>query len=181
MSYPIVDLPRPYPIEYGFKLYDYVLKHKPKVIVEFGSSWGFSTIYMAKALQVIGEGSIWSCDNESSRIPQAKENFKRYGVEDIIDIHLASYEEWFKKPYEFDLCYIDIHNDGEKLQNIFDNDFFKSQIESGKKVLFEGGSSHRSDIAVSRGMKSFDLISHKYNLIFGDDGTKHVIGELNNE
>ena len=26
MSYPIVDLPRPYPMEYGFRLYDYVLE-----------------------------------------------------------------------------------------------------------------------------------------------------------
>ena len=179
MKYPIVELARPYPIEYGFKLYDYVLEHKPKVIVEFGSSWGFTTIYMAKALQVLGEGSIWTCDNESSRVFQAKENFKQYGVEDLIDIHWIDFTQWFEKPYEFDLCYIDIHNDGKKLQDIFDNDFFKGQIESGKKVLFEGGSSVRSDVAISRGMTSFDLIEHKYSLIFGDNNTKHVIGELN--
>ena len=178
MNYPIVNLPRPYPIEYGFALYDYVLKHKPKKIVEFGSSWGFTTIYMAKALQVIGEGEIWTCDNENSRVSQAKYNFNYYDVSDFIDIELVDFKKWFDEPYEFDLCYIDIHNDGKKLQDIFDNNFFKSQIENGKKVLFEGGSSRRSEVAVERGMKSFDLISYRYSLMFGNDNDRYVIGEL---
>jgi len=177
-KYPNINLPRPYPIEYGYSLYDYVLKHKPKVIVEFGCSWGFTTIYMAKALQVIGEGSIWTCDNDLSRFFTARENFKNYGVDDLIEIHQMDYKEWLKDSYEFDLCYIDIHNDGKKLQNIFEDEFFESQIKKGKKVLFEGGSSHRSDIATSRGMESFNLIKHKYSLLFGNDNDRHVIGEL---
>ena len=178
MSYPIVNLPRPYPIQYGFKLYDYVLSTKPKVIVEFGCSWGFNTIYMAKALKENGEGTIWTCDNDMSRISQVGNNLKRYGVEDIVDVNLMSYSDWLKNPYEFDLCYIDIHNHGDKLQDIFDDEFFKSQIESGKKVLFEGGCKHRSEVAVERGMSSFDNIKYKYKLLFGTESDKHVIGEL---
>ena len=45
--------------------------------------------------------------------------------------------------------------------------------------MFEGGSSARSKVAVSRGMKSFDLIEYKYSLLFGDDNKTHVLGELN--
>jgi len=173
-----VNVENPYSMEYGMSLYNYVIKHKPKVIVEFGCSWGFTTIYMAKALQENGGGKIWTCDNLPSRIPKAKTNFKIYGVSDLIDIHLIDYNEWFKKPYEFDLCYIDIHNDGSKLQNIFENKFFESQIKEGKKVLFEGGSSVRSDVAVSRGMTSFDNIKYKYKLLFGSESDRSVIGEL---
>ena len=178
MKYPNVDLPRPYPMEYGYTLYDYVLKHKPKVIVEFGCSWGFTTIFMAKAIQENGTGTIWTCDNDMSRISQVGNNFKNYGVEDVIDVNLMGYSDWLKNPYEFDLCYIDIHNDGNKLQGIFENEFFKSQIESGKKILFEGGSKRRSEVAVERGMSSFDNIKYKYKLLFGTESDKHVIGEL---
>ena len=181
MNYPIVNLPKPYPFEYGFRLYDYVLEYKPKIIVEFGSSWGFSTIYMAKALQVNGGGKIWTCDGDYSRVSQAKINFKNYKVNDLIDIHLVDYNEWFKNPYEFDLCYIDIHNDGKKLQTIFENKFFKSQIEKGKKILFEGGSSTRDNIALSRGVPPFNIIKYKYNLIFGDNNTRHTISEINKD
>jgi len=179
MSYPVIDLPRPYPMEYGYALYDYVLKHKPRTIVEFGSSWGFTTIYMAKALQVLGKGSIWTCDDDLSRFLTARENFKNYGVNDLIEIRHIDCNEWLKDSYEFDLCYIDIHNDGLKLQNIFDDEFFKSQRESGKKILFEGGSKHRSQVAVERGMSSFDNIKYEYKLLFGTESDKHVIGELN--
>ena len=72
-----VNVENPYSMEYGMSLYNYVIKHKPKVIVEFGCSWGFTTIYMAKALQENGGGKIWTCDNLPSRIPKAKTNFKK--------------------------------------------------------------------------------------------------------
>ena len=170
---------KPYSIEYGYCLYNYVLTHKPKIIVEFGCSWGFTTIYMAKALREIGGGKIWTCDNEISRIESAKANFKLDEVDDLIDIHFVDYNEWFKTPFEFDLCYIDLHNDGKKLQTIFENEFFKCQILKGKKVLFEGGSSHRNRIAISRNAESFDLIKYRYNLIFGNDWDRKVISEIN--
>lgn len=179
MKYPNVDLPRPYPIEYGYKLYDYVLEHKPIKIVEFGSSWGFTTIYMAKALKEIGKGTIWTCDNDISRVSQARINFKHYDVDDIINIELFDYNRWLESPTDFDLCYIDIHNDGDKLQKIFDNDFFKKQIKCNKKVLFEGGSENRSDVALSRGMSSFKNIKLNYRLLYGLESDRHVIGEIN--
>ena len=42
----------------GRTLYDAVLKHKPKKIVEFGSFYGYSTVAMAMALDELGEGTI---------------------------------------------------------------------------------------------------------------------------
>ena len=49
VMYPKTNIPTPYPIGYLHKLYDYVIKHKPKTIVEFGSGWGSTTIHMRKA------------------------------------------------------------------------------------------------------------------------------------
>lgn len=40
----------------GKDLYDAVLRHKPKKIVEFGSFYGYSTVAMAMALDELGEG-----------------------------------------------------------------------------------------------------------------------------
>ena len=50
----INQIPRPYPIEYGLKLYNVIKKQKPTVCYEFGSSWGFTTSIIAKALHDIG-------------------------------------------------------------------------------------------------------------------------------
>jgi cephalosporin hydroxylase len=53
MAYPDVNLPTPYPKGYLETMYDYVIEHKPKTIVEFGSGWGSTTIYMKKAQDYI--------------------------------------------------------------------------------------------------------------------------------
>ena len=54
---------RPYPLQYAISLYNEVLKYKPKVCYEVGSSWGFTTCAIAKALQDINEGGkLYSCD-----------------------------------------------------------------------------------------------------------------------
>ena len=64
--YPKTNIPTPYPMGYLHKLYDYVIQHKPKTIVEFGSGWGSTTIHMRKAQETYG-GDLYSreLDNES--------------------------------------------------------------------------------------------------------------------
>ncbi len=42
----------------GRTLYEAVLAHKPKKIIEFGSLYGYSTVAMAMALDELGEGQI---------------------------------------------------------------------------------------------------------------------------
>ena len=46
----------------GKTLYNYVLDHKPKLIIEFGSLHGYSAIAMGMALHELGEGKLISYD-----------------------------------------------------------------------------------------------------------------------
>ena len=52
----------------GQTLYDYVVKTKPKVIVEFGVLFGYSTICMAQALRDIGCGGIISKSSADEKL-----------------------------------------------------------------------------------------------------------------
>ena len=52
--YPKTNIPTPYPLGYLHRLYDYIIQHKPKTIVEFGSGWGSTTIHMRKAQETYG-------------------------------------------------------------------------------------------------------------------------------
>lgn len=55
------------PPEDGEILYNFILSHKPKNILELGFQHGVSTNYMAAALDELGEGKITSIDREIAR------------------------------------------------------------------------------------------------------------------
>ena len=50
---------------------------------------------------------------------------------------MKHYEIFFNKPFEFDLLYIDLHNEGSKVNKILKNKFIKKMIGIGKHILFE--------------------------------------------
>ena len=51
----------------GKKLYDLVIEHKPKVIVEIGTLDGCSTTWLAAAVKENGIGHVYSIDNWQER------------------------------------------------------------------------------------------------------------------
>lgn len=72
--------------EVGTFLYDFVLKHKPKRIVEVGMSHGYSTIWMAEAAQTYG-GVIDTYETESGKIAHANIRYTELGYDDTISVH----------------------------------------------------------------------------------------------
>ncbi len=60
-----------------------ILIHKPKKILEIGCAVGFSSILMNK---VNGDSEITTIDRFDVMINQAKDNFKKFGVEDKIKL-----------------------------------------------------------------------------------------------
>lgn len=134
----------------GKTLYDLVLETKPKVIVEFGCLYGYSTVAMALALKQLGEGKLKCYDlfehyqYKHSTLEQTKANLVKYGVEDYVEFHVMDYYDWLDNPEEFDLLHLDISNTGHIIIDTYLG--LKSQIEKGSVIVFEGGSEERDNV-----------------------------------
>lgn len=85
----------------GKDLYDAVLKHKPKKIIEFGCLYGYSTIAMAMALDEIGEGVIHGYDlfesyiyTHSAHKHTSKELLEKKGLAYYIEAIKMDFPMW---------------------------------------------------------------------------------------
>jgi caffeoyl-CoA O-methyltransferase len=76
------------PASDGQLLYDLILEHNYKQVLEIGTSTGHSTIWMAWALSKTG-GKLITVEIDRGRYQQALENFREAGVDHIIDARLA--------------------------------------------------------------------------------------------
>jgi predicted O-methyltransferase YrrM len=101
----------------GERLYNFILKHKLKYVLELGIFHGVSTCYIAAALHELGDGRLVAVDNQMAKRldPDAERLLNRIGLRHVVDLH---YEErsytWFlqrqlkkQKEPEFDFCYLD--------------------------------------------------------------------------
>ncbi len=73
------------PRQTGEYLYNYVLTHKPKVILELGTSSGYSAIWMAAAAQSYG-GHVYTVEVAEPKITLAQSYINRVGLQDSITI-----------------------------------------------------------------------------------------------
>jgi len=134
----------------GRTLYDLVLEHKPKKIVEFGVLYGYSTVVMAMAIDEIGTGHIYANDLfedyefKNSTMPKTQANIDRYGLSKYVTLQKSNFEEWLKVPKDFDLLHVDISNKGDTIERLYA--IVKDQIDHGSVVVFEGGSEERDNV-----------------------------------
>lgn len=85
--------------EQGTDLVKLIKKHDLKNIVEFGTSFGISTLFLAEGAQAT-KGRIVTTELIESKAKKAIENFKQAGVNDLIELRvgdamktLANYDE----------------------------------------------------------------------------------------
>ena len=79
-----------------------------KRVVEFGTSFGISTIYLAAAVRDNGGDTVIGTEVEPSKHEQAVANIKEAGFNDITDIRLGDALETLKKvPEPLDLVLLD--------------------------------------------------------------------------
>ena len=69
---------------FGKFLYMSARMMKAKVIVEFGTSFGLSTIYLAQALKDNGGGKLITTEYEAEKIKVAKANVIEAGLEEFV-------------------------------------------------------------------------------------------------
>ena len=70
----------------GNLLYALIRASRPETVVEFGTSFGISTIYLAAAVADNGTGRVVTTESSESKIAAARENFREAGVADVVTV-----------------------------------------------------------------------------------------------
>lgn len=93
--------------EQGEDLHRFVTKNNIKKIVEFGASFGISTIFLAKGA-IETKGHIITTELIESKAQKAIENFKKAGVNDLIEVRIGDALDTLKNHNEpIDLLFLD--------------------------------------------------------------------------
>jgi predicted O-methyltransferase YrrM len=80
------DLWLPVSRQTGELLYMLARSTGAKTIVEFGTSFGISTLYLAAALRDNGGGRLITSEFEPSKVARARQNLKDGGLLDLVEI-----------------------------------------------------------------------------------------------
>lgn len=80
------DLPLPVSRETGTLLYMLARGCGARTIVEFGTSFGISTLHLAAALRDNGGGRLITTEFEPSKVVRARENLTAGGLIDLVEI-----------------------------------------------------------------------------------------------
>ncbi|MET7999363.1 O-methyltransferase [Nonomuraea glycinis] len=64
----------------GHLLYTLVRNGRPETIVEFGTSYGISTVYLAAAVADNGVGHVWTTELSQTKVDAARDNLEQAGV-----------------------------------------------------------------------------------------------------
>jgi len=70
----------------GSLLYMLARSSGARTIVEFGTSWGISTLHLAAALRDNGGGHLITSEFEPSKVTRARENLAAGGLIDLVEI-----------------------------------------------------------------------------------------------
>lgn len=76
----------PVPAEVGRLIYILARSINSRTLVEFGTSYGISTIYLAAAVRDIGSGRVITTEMNTAKARQAAKNFEAAGLLSFIDI-----------------------------------------------------------------------------------------------
>lgn len=103
------DFPLAVSRETGTLLYMLARSTGARNIVEFGTSFGVSTLHLAAALRDNGGGRLVTSEFESSKVARARANFSAAGVADLVDLREGDALETLAKglPPAIDLVLLD--------------------------------------------------------------------------
>ena len=89
--------------DFGRFLYMCARTRKAKLIVEFGTSFGISTIHLACALRDGGGGHLIGSELEPTKAKRARENLAAAGLADLVEIRLGDALETLKDGIDGDV------------------------------------------------------------------------------
>jgi len=126
-NYPKYDLTIEDDIARMFKVLLHIIR--PKRILEIGTSIGFSTTILAKVAKEYG-GKVITLDIDPDVAANARKNFEREGVSDVIEIMIGDAEEIISKfdDESFDIVFQDSAKE-----------LYLPMLEESLRVLRKGG------------------------------------------
>jgi len=93
---------------FGHLLYTQARIAKARTIVEFGTSFGLSTIYLAAALRDNGGGKVVTTEFEPEKTEQARQNIASAGLSDYVDFRIGdALESLANFPDTIDMLFLD--------------------------------------------------------------------------
>lgn len=103
------DAPLAVSRETGQLLYMLVRSSRAKTIVEFGTSFGISALYLAAGLRDNGGGRLITSEFEPSKAARARENLRDGGLADLVEIREGDALKTLSKdlPEQIDLVLLD--------------------------------------------------------------------------
>lgn len=98
--------------EVGQLLYVLALAARPRLIVEFGTSLGYSTIHLASALRDLGRGALITTELLREKAAAASGNLAAAGLGDLVEIRAGdALESLSELEADIDLLFLDGSND----------------------------------------------------------------------
>lgn len=95
----------------GWFLHSLVIARRPKVVLELGTSYGFSTLFLADAAQQVG-GRLVTMDLADYKQAYAKQRLEKAGLADCVDFRLGDAVELIDAERgPFDVVLLDIWKD----------------------------------------------------------------------
>jgi predicted O-methyltransferase YrrM len=91
----------------GRLLYILARAHRSRTLVEFGTSFGISTIYLAAAARENG-GRVITSEQNPEKARRARQHFDEAGLSDVIELRLGDARETLRDlPGPIDLLFLD--------------------------------------------------------------------------
>ena len=97
---------------YGNLMYSLIRASQAKTVVEFGTSFGISTIFLAAALRDNGGGTVVTTEFIEDKIPTAKKNLSDAGLIDLVEFRFGDAIETLRRPMPGVIDFVFL--DGEK-------------------------------------------------------------------
>jgi predicted O-methyltransferase YrrM len=93
--------------EVGRRIYLLVRSRRPAVAVEFGTSFGLSTIHIAGALRDNGFGRFVTTEQCASKVIRAAQNLTQAGLSDLVEIRNGDAFQTLSDVAEIDFLLLD--------------------------------------------------------------------------
>lgn len=95
------------PPEIGRTLYSLVRVIRPKVVLEFGTAHGFSSLHIAAGLRDNGEGHLYGSEMHPAKVQAARTNLIEAGLADWVDVLEGDASDTLGTVRGVDLLYLD--------------------------------------------------------------------------
>lgn len=131
------------PLEEGQLLYHIALTVRAKLIVEIGTSYGFSGLFWGAAMKR-NDGHLHTIDLNPAKYDSAKLTFTKAGLASVITNHLGDAKQIIERlPGNIDMAFIDA--DKPACRTYFDLLWPKLRI--GGSILTDNATTHREELA----------------------------------